>query len=91
MRWRSKNGGAEIGSNGPLGRLLIRGTGITTDVCVHSTIRTAIDAGYDGLLLEDCTAATVQSNYVAAISMIKQEGGYFGSVGSSQAFLGAIP
>jgi len=63
-------------------------TGITTDVCVHSTIRSAIDRGYDCMLLEDCTAATVRDNYVAALSTIKQEGGYFGSVASSQAFLG---
>ncbi|MDJ0951677.1 MAG: isochorismatase family cysteine hydrolase [Alphaproteobacteria bacterium] len=65
-------------------------TGITTDVCVHSTIREATDRGFDCLLLEDCCAATLRSNHVAALSMIKQEGGYFGSIATSDAFVDAI-
>ena len=63
-------------------------TGTSTDACIHNTNRTTIDTGNVSLLLEACKAATVRSNHVAAISTIKQEGGYFGSVGSPQVFPG---
>ena len=64
--------------------------GVTTDICVHSTLRSAIDMGYDCLLLEDCTAASVQANHLAAIDMIKQEGGYLGTVSTSEVFSEAM-
>ena len=64
--------------------------GLTTDVCVHSSLRSAIDRGFDCLLLEDCTAATVQANYIAAINTITTEGGYFGAVATSAAFVHAL-
>ncbi len=65
-------------------------TGITTDVCVHTTIREAIDRAYDCLLLADCCAATVQANHDAALDMVRQEGGVFGCVGDSAAFVAAV-
>ena len=64
--------------------------GLTTDVCVHSSLRTAIGRGFDCLLLEDCTAATVQTNHLAAIDTITTEGGYFGAVATSKAFIDAL-
>lgn len=58
-------------------------TGVTTDVCVHTTIRNANDMGYECLLLEDCCAATEVGNHKAAIRMIEMQGGIFGSVSDS--------
>lgn len=126
-KWtRSRAAGAEIGSAGPLGRLLVRGEyghdlidefrpgagelvldkpgysafhqtdldqilrvagidtlivgGVTTEVCVHSTVRAAIDLGYRCLIVGDACAASQPELQAPALAMLGVEGGIFGEV-----------
>jgi nicotinamidase-related amidase len=53
-------------------------------------MRDANDRGYECLLLEDCTGATDVGNYEAALQMVTMQGGVFGAIAPSQAFLAAI-
>lgn len=126
---RSRRAGAEIGSKGPLGRLLVRGevghdfvealrpleqeivvdkpgysafahtglqqaltkrsietlilTGVTTDVCVSSTLRAATDLGYRCITVSDACASSDLSLHKASLAMIAVEGGIFGEVATS--------
>lgn len=130
---RSRAAGAEIGSAGPLGRLLVRGefghdfidelkplsgepvvdkpgygalhqtdlaqilqnrgirdlilTGVTTEVCVHSTLREAVDHGYRCVLAADACGSAHTHLHEAALQMVAVEGGVFGRVVASDALI----
>jgi len=125
-RARSRAAGAEIGSAGPLGRLLVRGEyghdlidecqpaagdvvidkpgysafhqtdldqilrangmttlivcGVTTEVCVHTTVRAATDLGYHCITVADACAASEAHLQQPALAMLGVEGGIFGTV-----------
>jgi len=64
--------------------------GVTTEVCVNTTVREANDRGFDCLVLEDCTGSYFPEFHAAGIAMIKAQGGIFGWVAPSDALLTAL-
>src|SRR5579863_7502714 len=64
--------------------------GVTTEVCVNTTVREANDRGYDCLVLADCVASYFPEFQRVALEMIKAQGGIFGWVGASADFLPAL-
>ncbi|MDI6771417.1 MAG: isochorismatase family cysteine hydrolase [bacterium] len=64
--------------------------GVTTEVCVHTTVREANDRGFECLVLEDCVASYFPEFHEAGIRMIKAQGGIFGWVSSSAVLLRAL-
>jgi len=133
---RSRQAGAEIGSQGPLGRLLVRGEyghdfidelqpltgeplvdkpgygafhqtdlaqilaargisrlyicGVTTEVCVHSTLREAADRGFECVLVADACGSAHPKLHEAALQMVAVEGGIFGRVTDSQTVISEL-
>ena len=65
-------------------------TGVTTEVCVNTTVREANDRGFDCLVLEDCVASYFPKFQAAGLDMIKAQGGIFGWVGHSTDVMRAI-
>jgi len=64
--------------------------GVTTEVCVNTTVREANDRGYDCLVLEDCVGSYFPEFQAAALKMIQAQGGIFGWVSDSKRFLKAL-
>ncbi|HEY6891145.1 MAG TPA: isochorismatase family cysteine hydrolase [Solirubrobacter sp.] len=66
-------------------------TGVTTEVCVHTTVREANDRGYECLVLEDCCGSYFPEFHEVALRMIAAQGGIFGWVGTSSDLLEMLP
>ena len=64
--------------------------GVTTDVCVSTTMREANDRGFDCLLLEDATAAATPELHDATVESVKMEGGIFGAVAKTHDVIDAF-
>ena len=64
--------------------------GVTTEVCVHTTVREANDRGYRCIVLGDCCASYFPEFHEMGLEMIKAQGGIFGWVSDSQKLLAAL-
>ncbi|HWF75151.1 MAG TPA: isochorismatase family cysteine hydrolase [Solirubrobacteraceae bacterium] len=65
-------------------------TGVTTEVCVHTTVREANDRGFECLVLEDCCGSYFPEFHRVALEMVAAQGGIFGWVGSSTDLLASM-
>ncbi len=77
-----------IGAPGPMGRILV--CGVTTEVCVNTTVREANDRGFRCIVLGDCCASYFREFHIVGLAMIKAQGGICGWVSSSQPVLRAL-
>ena len=75
-------------ANRDIAQLLV--CGVTTEVCVSTTVREANDRGYDCLVVEDCCASYFPPFHHSALEMITAQGGIFGWVGSSISVIKAL-
>jgi nicotinamidase-related amidase len=65
--------------------------GVTTEVCVNTTVREANDRGYDCLVVADCVGSYFPEFQEMGLRMIKAQGGIFGWVATSAAVIAALP
>ncbi len=64
--------------------------GVTTEVCVHSTVRAAVDLGYACITVGDATAASEPELQTPALRMLAVEGGIFGQVADTAEIVAAL-
>jgi nicotinamidase-related amidase len=64
--------------------------GVTTEVCVQTSMREANDRGYEGLLLEDCTESYFPAFKSATLEMIRAQGGIVGWTAPSASLMSAL-
>jgi biuret amidohydrolase len=65
--------------------------GVTTEVCVNTTVREANDRGYDCVVVADCVGSYFPEFHEMGLRMIKAQGGIFGWVASLEAVIAALP
>jgi nicotinamidase-related amidase len=65
-------------------------TGVTTDCCVTSCLREALDRGYDCLVLADCIGSADPIHHEAALTLMRKRSGVFGTTATAEAFVQAI-
>jgi len=65
-------------------------TGVTTDCCVHSILREALDRGYECLVLEDCVGASSRLYHEAALTLVRKASGAFGTVTDSRTLISVL-
>jgi nicotinamidase-related amidase len=65
-------------------------TGVTTEVCVHTTVREANDRGFDCLVLSDCVGSYFPEFHRVGLEMIAAQGGIFGWTAASSDYLAAL-
>jgi biuret amidohydrolase len=65
-------------------------TGVTTDCCVTSTLREALDRGFECLVLDDCVGCATRSHHEAALALMRKPSGVFGTTANSKGFLAAL-
>jgi nicotinamidase-related amidase len=65
--------------------------GVTTEVCVNTTVREANDRGYECVVVEDCVGSYFPEFQEMGLRMIKAQGGIFGWVASSESVIAALP
>jgi nicotinamidase-related amidase len=66
-------------------------TGVTTEVCVHTTTREANDRGYECLVVSDCVGSYFPEFHQVGLEMVKAQGGIFGWVAESRHVIDALP
>jgi biuret amidohydrolase len=65
-------------------------TGVTTEVCVHTTVREGNDRGFECLVVSDCVGSYFPEFHAVGLKMIAAQGGIFGWVAGSEALLEAL-
>lgn len=65
-------------------------TGVTTEVCVHTTVREANDRGYECLVVADCVGSYFPEFQRVGLQMVAAQGGIFGWTADSDAVIAAL-
>ena len=79
--------GEDLRTRGITGAIL---TGVTTDCCITSCLREALDRGIDCMVVEDCVAAASERRHDAALDIIRSAAGVFGTLGRSADVIAAL-
>jgi nicotinamidase-related amidase len=61
--------------------------GVTTEICVHSTVREANDRGFRYIVMRDCTASYFEDFHSVGLAMIEAQNGILGTVTDSKSWM----